>query len=438
MRIIHISTHDRTGGAALAANRLHRAILRQGQDSVMCVFHQARYDPSVIKFVSKFGKEKLGIRKRAIRYLNNHLDLIRPIFGLKTTKSPGLLDYGYYFDSKPEGYELFSDGKSAIGMELMKQLPYSDVVNLHWVSHFLDFNSFFERISSYTKIVWTMHDMNAFTGGCHYDMGCSRYLQNCGKCPQLGSNIENDLSRHVLQYKRKLFNKLDREQLTFVSPSHWLKEAASNSIIARFPIKTIPNGLDIDEFAPRDRSVVRQVFGIPQKAGVVLFLAESVNNHRKGMQVLIKALHGIKKYDDIFLLAVGDNKSPLDLNFNHLLIEPISNDRLLSLIYSAADVFVIPSLQDNFPNTIIESLACGTPVIGSNVGGIEEAIKDGVNGFLFPKENIQTLRNLISEIFANKEKLENLRKNCRDIAIENYKSELQAKRYIALYKDMLN
>lgn len=160
---------------------------------------------------------------------------------------------------------------------------------------FLDYASFFKGIPP-IPIVWTLHDMNQFTGGCHYTSGCTHFRDRCGRCPQLGSNSPNDSAR-TWKRKRQIFNNLDPRRIQIVTPSAWLaKEVQSSSLLGQFPVSVIPNGLDTDTFSPLDKNLARSAFGLPVDSKVVLFASESTSNQRKGFKFLAEA---ISKLDDI-------------------------------------------------------------------------------------------------------------------------------------------
>jgi glycosyltransferase involved in cell wall biosynthesis len=349
------------------------------------------------------------------------------------------LQFEYYSGTRPSGYELFSDGSNSHKNELIEQIPTGDIYHLHWIVRFIDYQTFFSNAAKFYPIVWTLHDMNAFTGGCHYDHGCGKYKTGCGKCPQLGSSFQNDLSSFVWHNKQEFFNNLDAKYLHLVTPSQWLGDQCRQSpLLKKFSLTVIQNGLDISEFAPRDRVFSRDVLGIPQDSDTLLFVAESVDNRRKGFKLLIDALSGISNTHKLYLVTIGNLQTNLKSQFPNTILGPLNNDRLLSLIYSAADLYIIPSIQDNLPNTVIESLSCGTPVIGFDVGGIREMIQEGINGFLVSAKDVDALRCKIIETLSNKENLEKMARNCRKSAIKNYAIVKQAKKYLDLYKLLLN
>ncbi len=360
--------------------------------------------------------------------------------GLRRILRRGLIwrDFRRYESSRPSCHDSFNDSRSEYGVTLLEQLPSCDLINLHWIAGFVDYRSFFLRAPSHIPIVWTFHDMNPFTGGCHYDEDCGRFVECCGECPQLGSKDVHDLSRQIWRRKRNIFQRLEPEALHIVTPSLWLaEEAKRSSLLGRFSSSVIPNGLDTDSFSARDPSIARAVLEVPENAKVVLFVAGSTDNWRKGFVFLANALSELPELPDLFLVSLGGGKPALNSRINHLHLGYADNDRLLSFAYSAADVFVISSVQDNFPNTVLEALACGTPVVGFSVGGIPEMVRSGVTGLLAPPGDERALAGAISHLLENDATRAEMSANCRRIATEEYSLEIQANRYIELYEDLI-
>jgi len=419
MKILHISKKDIVGGAAIAAHRLHTDLLYLGFDSLLFTARKEALDPRVITY---WPNSTFSARiKRAVR-------------NKRITR-----DFSKYKTSRPAGAEIFSDDRSRFGREIVEQLPECDIINLHWISGFIDYKTFFGSTARYLPpIVWTLHDMNAFTGGCHYDFGCEKYKHGCGACPQLGSNDPDDLSHRTWVRKKKIFDQLSRKDLHVVAPSNWLAgKAAESRLLKRFKVSIIRNGLNTEDFAPRDKHHAREALGIPTDANTIVFIAQSVQNKRKGFELLQTALGEGEDIENLFLVTIGKNKSALNLNIPTLQIGYLESDRLLSLIYSAADLFVIPSLQDNFPNTVLESLACGTPVVGFDSSGISEMVQSSQTGILTPAGDIVKLRAAIADLLSNKLKRNKMALNCRSTALKLYAPGTQARNYENLYESII-
>lgn len=417
MKIVHISTFDQRGGAARAAHRLHNGLQKIGVDSRMFVSDKASRDDSVVKYeppADPWSRIRRELRRQS---------LTRSIEGYRTTA--------------PAGLSFLADDRSVYGADPWRNLPENDLIQLHWILGFLDYSSFFRSLPLGKPVVWTMHGMDPMTGGCCYDNGCGRFAEECGACPQLGSHSASDLTHQVWQRKRDVYCKLGATQLHVVTPSRWLSdEVQRSSLLKRFTCTVIPNAVDTEIFAPRDRAVAREVVGAPQDARVVLFVADGLHVPRKGLHLLAEALTGIEKKIGIFLISLGPGQPPTLDGIPGLQVDSINSDRFLSFVYSAADLFVVPSLQDNLPNTVLESFACGTPVVGFAVGGIPDLVRPGLTGLLAKPRDPLDLRRAILELLSDGERLRNLAGTCRRIACEEYSLEIQARRYEIIYREM--
>jgi len=285
-------------------------------------------------------------------------------------------------------------------------------------------------------IVWTLHDMNPFTGGCHYSGSCMRYMQSCGACPQLGSEMEGDVSRKNWLKKYKAIQQLN---ITVVTPSRWLaKCVAQSSIFSNARVVTIPNGIPTDVFKPYDRDEVRETLQIPRNAKVVLFGAEDIANSRKGFAYLLESL---KRYrapfgQNVILVTFGSLHPSITIESPYQLIQlgNIDQQSYLACIYSMADVTVIPSLEDNLPNIVLESMSCGTPVIGFNIGGIPDMIEHMQTGYIASEKNIDDLVNGIQWVLSNSTEV--TQKKCRDKVLLRFSFEVLSKRMKILYASL--
>jgi len=415
MRIVHLCKNDLQGGAARAAYRLHKGLQQSGCDSSMFVVSKTSDDASVSAFSKPMNLA--NVVQRGLR----QICLARR--------------FDKYSKSRPAGLELFSDDRCTFGRSILGQMCGFDVINLHWVPGFVDYKSFFRGIPGSAVVVWTLHDMNPFTGGCHYNLGCARYLQGCGKCPQLGSSQEGDLSSDIWHRKRNVFASIPTPSLRIVAPSKWLaSEAKASPILHKFPVSVIPNGLDLEEFAPRNRASVRELLGVPQDARVLLFVAEDVGNQRKGFALLVEAVaRCARNIPNLLVMSLGQNRPSVPAGVDCRHIGPVNNDQFLSMVYSAADLFAICSLQDNLPNTVLEAMACGIPIVGYAVGGIPDMVRNEVNGLTVTPGDAQALADAICTVLGNKDRCTEMGVNARRIAIQDYSVEQQARRYGELY-----
>jgi glycosyltransferase involved in cell wall biosynthesis len=418
MRIVHLSTSDVGGGAARAAFRVHTGLKRLGHHSTMLVLRRIGKDPDVAQFrlpSDLVSRVRMKLRARRIA-----TDLAK-------------------YEPRPPGYEMFSDDRSPFAKHVVRQIPPCDLINLHWVSDFIDHEHFFPPLPKDLPIVWRLADMAPLTGGCHYDHGCGRFTAQCGACPQLGSNDENDLSRQIWTRKSRALSSLAPGQLHLVATSRWIaSESRRSSLLKPFPVTVIPNGLDVSEFTPRDKGFSRDLWDIPRDAKVILFAADSVEQRRKGFGYVIEALSdGLRGVDKPFLVSIGGLKSELKLPVPHLNLGKINNDRLLSMAYSLADVFVMASLQESFGQTVTESLACGTPVVAFDGGGPTDMVRPGVTGWLAPVGDAMALRHAIVTALADDAGRATMSAHCRRIAVEEYSLEVQAAAYVRLYERLI-
>ena len=430
MNILHINTCDILGGAARAAYRLHTGLRSIDQNSTMFVANKFSNNCNVIAFVPPSDLNS-HMRKVVVRILSR----VQQYLGLKyLPRIPG-----HYSGVLIDGYELFSSEKSLYGNAVIDQLPHCDIINVHWIDNFLDYKSFFTSVPKNIPVVWTLHDMNAFTGGCHYDLGCGRFADKCGFCPQLLNQFSNDLSRKIWDHKKKIYSGVKPNRLHIVTPSHWLaREAHRSNLLKNFRITVIPNGIDSDIYAPRNQNIIREALGIPLKAKVILFVAQDISIRRKGFHLLKKLMMNLTSWDELWLISIGKGNPDINCMSRHIHIGTIENERLLSAVYSAADLTVITSIQDNLPNTVMESMACGTPVIGFNVGGIPDMIREGYTGILIPVGDIDCMSEALANLLRDDKRLKEMSFNCRELAIKEYDLKIQAECYLRLYNKIIS
>ena len=422
LKVVHLCSQD-FGGAGKAAYRLHKGLQSIGVNSIFITVNKQSGDPSVKVIPDKTSKEVK--------------ECINP-----ATYQSALMNENYarwwgqlgVYSQRSKSIELFTDTVAPFKLNLVKEISEADVINLHWTSGMLDFENLVATFKG-KNIVWTLHDMNSFTGGCHYNQGCQKFKTGCGNCPLLNSGIENDLSKRIFSIKEKSYKNLD---IQIVTPSKWLGETAQESFLfSKFVVDVIPYGLPTDIFAAGSKDDIKKKIGIPPQYKVILFGADNVGNERKGFVYLLKALEKLKTKDDFILATFGNLPSEIKLNgkFKVITFGSISGENELAMIYNAADVFVLPSLEDNLPNTVLESLSCGTPVVAFNIGGIPDMIRHKKTGYLAEYKNPQSLAEGISWIINNKN-LKNISHDCRKEALEKYPLELQAKNYLTIYQKL--
>ena len=408
-----LSARDISGGAARATYRLHRGLRGIGVESRMLVQSKASEDYTVIAPQTRLDKALSGQRHN-LDELPFRLYPRRELVNYSTQWLPDLVH------------------------KKISQLN-PDVINLHWICRgYLRI----ESISKLSKpVVWSLHDMWPFTGGCHYDQGCGRYTGSCGDCPQLHSRRDKDLSRWIWRRKAKSGQNAD---ITIVALSQWLADCArKSSLFKDLRIEVIPNSLDIARFKPIDKRMSREILNLPQDKKLVLFGAMGATRDlRKGfdlLQATLKSLGQTDWKDKARLVIFGASKPErhVDLGIPAYYMGTLKDDISLSLLYSAADVFVAPSRQDNLPNTVMESIACGTPCAVFNIGGMPDMIDHQENGYLAEPFETGDLVHGITWILEDRERHRKLSYHARQKAEREYGLELQARRYMALYKELV-
>ena len=413
MRVVHLCTIE-TG----AATRLHRGLRKLGFDSTMFVAERRTADPSVQVFAPRTDVPA-RVRRR-LRRMTISRDLAR------------------YRRSRPVPHPPFFDDRSPYGAECFAQLPPFDILHVHTMLHLVDFRALFATVPRQRPVIRTLHDMTFFTGGCHYAWGCDKYAARCGACPQLGSSSDGDLSRRIWGRKREALRFAPDGRFHVVSSSLWLASVARrSSLLEGVPVSVIPYALDTDVVRPRERAFARDVLGVPAESTVVLFVAEPITRPEKGFAACVEALHGLDQ-PHLFFLCVGSGRPPVDVRIPHRYAGHVSDPRMLSLYYNAADVFVMPSLQEAFGQTALEATACGVPVVAFATGGIPDIVRPDVTGSLVPPNDVAGLRSAIHSLLKDPDLRGTMAANCRRIAMEEFALDVQARRYIELYERMLH
>jgi len=413
------------GGAGTAALRLHDGLLSSGINSTLYVHNIQRWKPGTIPIFAKNNSIPIPHKK----IISNDWNAFHAHNQRVISKYP----------QRPQGLEIFSDTWAATKLSEIPEIAEADIIHLHWIAGTVDIPNEVELLKT-KKIVWTLHDMNPFTGGCHYAAGCQKYEQHCGSCPQLGSNQDNDLSRQIWARKKDAYRQLD---ITIVVLCQWMADCVKKStLLSSFPVHVIPNGLPTNIFKPYSQTQIRESLQVPKDAFVILFGADSVTNIRKGFVHLLRALEHIKilaPNNQIALATFGHHAQVAvqHLGFATVTFDYVDKESDLALIYSMADVTVIPSLEDNLPNVVLESLACGTPVVGFDVGGIPDMVEHQVNGYLAPVGHDKMLAEGVRWIMDQKKAGSKIRIKCRETALSRHNLPLQARRYRELYEEIL-
>lgn len=421
MKILLLSKSS-TGGAGQAAFRLNLGLRNAGHTSVMAVHDstvEKRSNGSIINAPSP--ARVLGITNFASTF--NSLSI-------KLDRLPRLL----YPRRDREAFFSVNWIPDRIGTLVKSFDP--DVVNLHWIQ-----NGYvrIESLATFHKpIVWTLHDMWAFTGGCDYDQGCGAYEHSCGACPRLESNNTRDLSNWIWRRKQKAWKGLD---LTIVTPSRWLASCArSSSLFGDKRIEVIPNGIDLSRFCPFDMYEARSVLDLPLHKKLILCGAWS-DDERKGLKLLRQSLKWIYHSDwrdeiELVFFGPAEQKAWRNIGFKVHHLGWIDNTEKLALIYSAADVFIAPSRQDNLPTTVLETLACGTPCVAFDIGGMSDMIDHRRNGYLVKDFSTEDLAKGIIWVIEDSERHSRLSFEARNKAENNFGLDTATRKYEDLFQDL--
>ncbi len=410
MKILHINTSDTYGGAARAAYRLHRALLAESIDSKMLVQKKTSDDHTVLAPTSKLEK---GI------------NLFRP-----TLDSLPVQKY------KDRTQTLFSPAWlpfSQIPKKITQINP--DIVHLHWIAGAMMSVKDLAKIDK--PIVWSLHDMWAFTGGEHIDEDQQHYLDRCGNSKVLNSKKDKDLSRKGWERKRQVYAQI--EDMTIVGLSNWMHQSAkSSSLLKDKHHIQLPNPINTATFAPFDRAEARRLLNLPRDKKLILFGAmNATSDPNKGFNHIFNALNNLS-FKNTELVIFGSSKPATPLHFTQHVhyLGQLHDDISLRVLYNAADVMIVPSLQESFGQTAVESLACGTPVVAFNTTGLKDIIDHKVNGYLAKPFDTGDLTNGI-EWVLNTPNYQQLCDNAREKVVNRFDSQLVAKQYIALYKEIL-
>ena len=281
--------------------------------------------------------------------------------------------------------------------------------------------------------VWTLHDMWGFTGHCAYSYDCSKWQRGCGACPypEALPPIQRDATN--LEWKLKHWA-YDRSNLNIVTPSRWLTEQTQLSMLNRFPIHHIPHGIDTEIYQPLNSNSCRSLLAIPCDYKVLLFRAQTVTNSRKGSDLLFQALSCLPAdlKAQAILLTFGDARTTISEigGIKTIYLGYINSDRLKAIVYSAADLFLLPTRADNSPLVALEASTCGTPTVAFNVGGVSDIVRPGKTGYLAQPEDTNDFCKGIIQLLGDDTLLEHMSHNCRAMVVEEFPLEMHAQRYI--------
>lgn len=407
MKVVVLSIDDKFG-AGRAAARINRAVNFAGTDSQLYVYQKPNYPDSNILKRTSFEK----IIKKFCYILNC----------LRLLKYP----HRSFYHAEKYG----------INFKKCQPLKDADIIHLHWINDGIWSPAFINYLIKLEKpIVWTMHDMWPFTGGCHYDDFCGKYSNECGCCPALNSQKNHDLSYKEIVSKKILYG---RANICFVGCSEWMTNIYRESTIAKktgHKAFTIPNPIDTEIFHKMDKAGCRKKLKLPVDKKIILFGAvNSTTDRRKGYKMLKDAISHLNHKSEYVLVVFGCEK--FDDAFSDIqtfCMGIIKNDKELAILYNAADVFVAPSIQENLANTVVESIACGTPVAAFNIGGMKDMIISGFNGYLAKPYDTMQLSNGIKVCLADCGQTEEHIKFVHD----RFSYQVVGNKYTSLYRELL-
>ncbi len=419
------------GGAAIACWRLLKTLNQtEGIKAIMLVQEKKRDYPNVKAIAETWLQKKLAFE----RFVRERL----------------------YFKFQEKNKEIrfaFSPANSGIDISEHPLVQEADIIHLHWINFgFLSLKSLEKLFALNKPIVWTLHDMWAFTGGCHHSGDCENYQFSCGNCLQyLNNPSPNDLSNKVWQRKNAILNHSlrlrSKHDITIIGCSQWLSNRAKkSSLLKDFLVKSIPNPLDTNLFSPQKKAEARIKLGLPIDKKLILFVAAKVSVIWKGFSYFQEALEILKTqhihHQEIELVILGESDVEIiqKLPFKVHSLGRISDVNQIVSVYSAADVYVTSSIQENLPNTIMEAMACGTPAVGFEVGGIPEMIESyknemPPNGFLAKYKSAESLAKGMKWVLFDAN-YDELSKNARQKVMDNYSEKVVLEQYLKVYRGM--
>jgi glycosyltransferase involved in cell wall biosynthesis len=409
VKIAHF-TSELAGGAGVAAQRLNEALRQERVDS--CLYYE-RGLPLVPGCQRVFANQSFTYR---------NLAALAQAWRNRRNEPGCLVTSPHWFRrTRLQGFG-----------------PQPDVVNLHWISRWIDQPSFFVSLPPDLPVVWSLHDMNPFTGGCHHAGDCERFTNHCQGCPQLKNPGPRDDAFRFFEIKKRCYA---GKNLHVVSSSDWMSAQARGSALLRQvgSFHTIPLGLDTQLFKPIDKSCARQALAIDSERFVVGFACADLSSHDKGGALLVETLHALAGEAKITLIVFGAGKLP-DNGGRYQFVElgSINSPRLQSLFYSACDVFAAPSRIESFGLTALEAMACGTPVVAFHTGGLVDVVADGETGLL--EKEVGSAAGLCSKIrwvLQHPEERQRMGRAARQRATSLFSDSLMAKRYSELYHNIL-
>ena len=416
MRVLIVNTSERTGGAAVAAHRLMDALNNNGVKAKMLVRDKETDQLTVSALPQSWRQQWNFLWERFVVW--THLHLRRE--------------------------HLFEIDIANCGTDITKlpEFQEADIIHLHWINQgMLSLNNIRKILESGKPLVWTMHDIWPATAICHLTLDCRNFETSCSHCRLLpGGGSGHDLSARIWQRKQRL---LEGKRITFVACSQWLaSEARKSGLLTGQDILSIPNPIDNRLYAPSDKRKARQQLGLPEKDRLILFVSQRVTNPNKGMSYLMEACRQLVcQYPEMeqhtSVVVLGGHAEDLHFPFQTYPLGYVNDEQRIVQVYRAVDVFVLPSLSENLPNSIMEAMACGVPSIGFRIGGIPEMIEHLKNGYLATYRDAADLAKGLHYVLAEAD-YDDLSRECLKKVAHNYSQQSVAKRYQEVYNKVMN
>ena len=405
MHIVIISDFETAGGAGIATSRLAEALTQAQTRITRIVNYKSKKNHVWNSHELKISGEK--------------------IFKIKTFSN---IEY----TNKIREYLIHKK------LNHLLEILRPDIINIHNI-HGANWNPLIAAICcKHAPVVWTLHDMWSFTGSCAYSYNCSKFTTGCdSNCPESGKYpvLKPDLIEKAWEDRRDLLNY--NPDLIAISPSKWLAEKAKSGLWKSHHVEVIPNSIPLEIFKPINRHEARKALNIETTAPILLAIAHNLRDQRKGIHILIKALELIRA-KPLALVTIGNGNIIYNIentNFYHL--GYVNNEHKKAVIYSAADLVIHPALVDNLPNTVIEAIACGTPVVAFATGGVPEVVRPRKTGWLVEEVSPKALAEAIELALSEIRQGLDLRGSCRKIAESEYSYKRQAQRYLRLFESLL-
>jgi len=417
MKVVHLNASDK-GGASIVAQRLNSALNEYTQVSSQHLIFEG--NTTNLSNTNYWGNSPV---KKIWAKLNHALDKF---------------DFLQY---EREAKIRFQFNHARIGVDISTHplIVEADIIHIHWIlKGFLSFDSLEKLLELGKPVVWTCHDLWPFTGGCFYLWGCERLPLGCGVCPYLRNNEPIDLSYISLKKKIELFSAAN---IHWASPSKWLTEIAFTSAVlnVQTDFAVIPNPIRVHDFQVVDMETKQQLrsqFNLNPRKFTLLFSAANLENPAKGFPDFLLLVEALKECN-IQVIILGASKELVTLPVTFYYAGYVGDSRSVRELFAAADVYVTTSHEDNLPTTVMESLACGVPAIGYEIGGVPELISHGETGFVYTKGDWQSMAQGVKNLMENPDLLKAFSFNARKKAEEQYDESQVAQQYAALYQKAL-